>query len=67
MPKRISLALHLGRKELEQHYRQAKNGIESPQVHIIWHCLRVRPAKKWWTSQATAVIGFTGSSGTITS
>ncbi|MBD2410000.1 helix-turn-helix domain-containing protein, partial [Nostoc calcicola FACHB-3891] len=29
MPKRISVAAHLSLEELEKHYRQAKDGIES--------------------------------------
>jgi transposase len=36
MPKRISVAKHLSIEELEQHYRQAKEGIESRQYQIIW-------------------------------
>jgi hypothetical protein len=36
MPKRISLAKHLSICELEQSYRQAKNGVESRQYQIIW-------------------------------
>lgn len=36
MPKRISVATHLSIEELEQRYRQAKDGIESRQYQIIW-------------------------------
>ncbi|MHC5750165.1 MAG: hypothetical protein ACYTXF_05870 [Nostoc sp.] len=35
MPKRISIATHLDIAELEQLYRQAKDGIESRQYQII--------------------------------
>jgi len=35
MPKRISIATHLN-IELEQVYRQAKDGVESRQCQIIW-------------------------------
>ena len=36
MPKRISVATHLSIEEMEQRYRQAKDGIESRQYQIIW-------------------------------
>lgn len=36
MPKRISVAKHLTIEQLEQHYRQAKDGVESRQYQIIW-------------------------------
>ena len=36
MPKRISVATHLSVEELEQSYREAKQGVESRQYHIIW-------------------------------
>ena len=36
MPKRISIAEHLNISELEQLYKQAKEGIESRQYQIIW-------------------------------
>jgi len=36
MPKRISIAEHSNITELEQHYKQAKDGIESRQYQIIW-------------------------------
>ena len=36
MPKRISIAKHLNISELEQLYKQAKDGIESRQYQIIW-------------------------------
>ncbi len=36
MPKRISVATHISIEELEQRYRQAKDGIESHQHQIIW-------------------------------
>ena len=36
MPKRISVAKHLTIEQLEQHYRQARDGIESRQYQIIW-------------------------------
>ncbi len=36
MPKRISIAEHLNISELEQLYKQAKDGIESRQYQIIW-------------------------------
>lgn len=36
MPKRITIAEHLNISELEQLYRQAKNGGESRQYQIIW-------------------------------
>ena len=36
MPKRISVAAHLSLEELEQRYRQAKDGRESRQYQIIW-------------------------------
>ena len=36
MPKRITIAEHLNISELEQLYRQAKNGVESRQYQIIW-------------------------------
>ena len=35
MPKRISLVNHLSSEELEQGYRQAKEGVESRQDQII--------------------------------
>ena len=36
MPKRISIAAHSNVSELEQLYRQAKDGLESRQYQIIW-------------------------------
>ena len=36
MPKRINIADHSNISELEQLYKQAKNGIESRQYQIIW-------------------------------
>lgn len=36
MPKRIVLAEHLSVGELEQNYRQARNGLESRQFHVLW-------------------------------
>lgn len=36
MPKRITVAEHLDISELEQLYRQAKDGVESRQYQIIW-------------------------------
>lgn len=36
MPKRIAIAPHLNISELEQLYRQAKDGLESRQYQIIW-------------------------------
>ncbi len=36
MPKRISLVTHNRIEELEQRYRQAKDGVESRQDQIIW-------------------------------
>lgn len=36
MAKRISVAEHLTIEQLEQHYRQAKDGVESRQYQIIW-------------------------------
>ena len=36
MPKRISVAKHLTIEQLEQYYRQAKDGVESRQYQIIW-------------------------------
>ena len=36
MTKRISLVNHLTLEELEQGYRQAKEGVESRQYQIIW-------------------------------
>jgi len=36
MPKRISITTHLDIAELEQLYRQSKDGIESRQYQIIW-------------------------------
>jgi transposase len=36
MPKRIQIAAHLSVEELEQHYRQAKDGVESRHYQIIW-------------------------------
>lgn len=36
MPKRLTIAEHLNISELEQLYRQAKNGVESRQYQIIW-------------------------------
>ena len=36
MPKRITIVQHLTVSELEQHYRQTKNGIESRRFQIIW-------------------------------
>lgn len=36
MPKRITIAAHLDIFELEQRYRQAKDGVESRQYQIIW-------------------------------
>ena len=36
MPKRITIATHLNISELEQVYRQAKDGVESRQCQIIW-------------------------------
>jgi transposase len=36
MPKRIQIAPHLSVDELEQHYRQAQDGVESRHYQIIW-------------------------------
>ena len=36
MPKRITLVNHLNQQELQQHYRQSKDVVESRQYHIIW-------------------------------
>ena len=36
MPKRITVATHLDVFQLEQLYRQAKDGVESRQYQIIW-------------------------------
>lgn len=36
MPKRISIAKHLSTEQLEQFYRQTRNGVESRQCQIIW-------------------------------
>ncbi len=36
MPKRISVAKHLTIEQLEQHYRQATDGVESRQYQMIW-------------------------------
>jgi hypothetical protein len=36
MPKRIQIADHLSREELEQRYRQAKDGVERSHYQIIW-------------------------------
>lgn len=36
MPKRIHIADHLSLDELEQHYRQAKDGVERSHYQIIW-------------------------------
>ena len=36
MPKRITVARHLDISQLEQLYRQAKDGVESRQYQIIW-------------------------------
>ena len=36
MPKRISIVEHSNISELEQIYKQAKDGIESRQYQIIW-------------------------------
>lgn len=36
MPKRISVAKQLTIEQLEQHYRQARDGVESRQYQIIW-------------------------------
>lgn len=36
MPKRISIEKHLSTEQLEQFYRQTRNGVESRQCQIIW-------------------------------
>ena len=36
MPKRIQIAQHLPIEELEQRYRQAKDGVERSHYQIIW-------------------------------
>jgi transposase len=36
MPKRIVLAEHLSKEELERKYRQARSGIESRQFQVLW-------------------------------
>jgi tRNA isopentenyl-2-thiomethyl-A-37 hydroxylase MiaE len=36
MPKRITIAPHLNISELEQLYRQGKNGVESRHYQILW-------------------------------
>ena len=36
MPKQIQIAPHLSIEELEQHYRQAKDGVERSHYQIIW-------------------------------
>ena len=36
MPKRIQIAPHLPIEELEQRYRQAKDGVERSHYQIIW-------------------------------
>ena len=36
MPQRITLINHLSHQELQQHYRQSKNVVESRQYHVIW-------------------------------
>ena len=36
MGKRIQIAAHLSVEELEKHYRQAKDGVESRHYQIIW-------------------------------
>ena len=36
MPKRITIATHLDISELEQLYRQSRDGVESRQYQIIW-------------------------------
>lgn len=53
MPKRISIATHLDIAELEQLYRQAKDGIESRQYQIIW---LLAQGKK--TQEVEEVIGY---------
>lgn len=36
MPRRLQINEHLSLSDLEQHYRQAKAGIERSHYHIIW-------------------------------
>lgn len=36
MPKRIQITAHLSAEELEQRYRQAKDGVERSHYQIIW-------------------------------
>ena len=53
MPKRISVAKHLTIEQLEQHYRQAKGGVESRQYQIIW---LLAQGKK--TEEVTEITGY---------
>ncbi|RCJ14863.1 hypothetical protein A6S26_09380 [Nostoc sp. ATCC 43529] len=53
MPKRISVAAHLSPEELEERYRQAKDGIESRQYQIIWLLAQGRK-----TEQVEEITGY---------
>jgi len=53
MPKRITCAEHSNISELEQLYKQAKDGIESRQYQIIW---LLAPGKK--TEEVEEITGY---------
>jgi transposase len=46
MPKRITLGFDVSAAELEQRYRQSKNGIESRQFHVLWLLAQGQPTEK---------------------
>ena len=56
MPKRITIATHLTVSQLEQHYRQATNGVESRQYQIIWLLAQGKT-----TAQVQQVTGYSRS------
>jgi transposase len=53
MPNRSAIAEHSSRSELEQLYKQAKDGIESRQYQIVW---LLRQGKK--THEVEEITGY---------
>ena len=53
MPKRITLVNHCTEQELQKHYRQSKNVVQSRQYHVIWLL-----AKGKTTSQVQEITGY---------
>lgn len=56
MPKRIQIEAHLSIAELEQRYRQAKDGVERSHYQIIWLLAQGKP-----TEEVAALTGYSRS------